>query len=89
MCHHLIRKVSKLATGLVPLGIVFSAALIAGCESTPDPNSPEAKKQAETTRAIVNKTDEENAEKAKKKGGKNAPAGRNIKGAINANKAAE
>jgi hypothetical protein len=89
MCQDLVRTMSKLATRLVPLGLVFFAALIAGCDSSADPNGPEAKKQAEATRAIVNKTDEDNAERAKKKGGKNASAGRNIKGGINVNKAAE
>jgi len=83
MCHHHLRTVSKLATGLVPLGLVISAALIAGCDSAPDPNSPAAKAQSDATKATIQKTDDSIAEQLKKKGGKNAVAPKNIKGGIN------
>ncbi len=71
MCHHLLRSVSKLAVGLTSLGLVFTVALIAGCDSAADPTSPEAKQQAATTADNINKTEQAANEQLKKnKGGK-------------------
>jgi hypothetical protein len=80
MCNHL-RSVSKLALGLTSLGLVFTVALIAGCDSSGDPTSPEAQKQASATAETINKTDQAASDQIKKKGGKNAPELRsNFKG---------
>ena len=86
MCPHLVHTVSKLATGLVPLGLVMSAALVAGCDSTDDPNSAESKAQADAARAQILRADEAaNAQIKKKAGGaKNTATLKNMKGRIGA-----
>ena len=80
MCHHLLRSVSKLAFGLMPLGLMFSVALIAGCDSAPDSSTPEAQKAIADTKANIQKTDEEANAELKKKGGKNTAVIKSMKG---------
>jgi hypothetical protein len=90
MCHHL-GKASKPAFLLMSLGLVLSVALISGCESGQDPNSPEVKAQAEARRAEIQKADEAATAQIKKnaKGNKNSPTLRTIKGGLNNSKPAE
>lgn len=81
MRHHL--RISKSAWASATYPIVMLSAMIAGCESTGDPNSPEAKAQAQATRDSIAKVDEKNTADLKKKNPK-APALRNIKGGLKA-----
>jgi hypothetical protein len=81
MCQYL-RNVSMSAFVFLPAGLVLSAALVAGCDSTADPESPAAKAQAEATRAQIRKADEAANEQDKKKGGNNPGTALNIKGRL-------
>jgi hypothetical protein len=79
MRHHL--RISKSAWASLTFPIVMLSAMIAGCDSTGDPSSPEAKAQIQATRDNIAKVDEKNNADLKKKN-KNAPVVRNIKGAL-------
>lgn len=81
MRHHV--RLSKSAWASLTFPIVMLSAMIAGCDSTGDPNTAEAKAQAQATRDSIAKVDEQNNADLKKKN-KNAPVVRNIKGAIKA-----
>src|SRR5262245_45116316 len=65
--------------GFLSVAFAASAALISGCDSAPDVNSPEAKQQiAARNESIKAEEDRANAA-AKKAGGKNAPKLKSIK----------
>jgi hypothetical protein len=49
---------SKAAWSFVSLTVVLSAALLAGCDSSSDPNSPAAQKNREELGSIVSKQEE-------------------------------
>jgi hypothetical protein len=81
--HNHLRTMSMPALRILSFGLVLSTAMVAGCDSSQDPTTPEAKKLAEATRENIRKADEQNSELLKKaKGGKNAPSVHNIKGGI-------
>jgi hypothetical protein len=66
-------------------GLVMSAAMIAGCDSSADPNTPEAKKQIQASRENMQKEEDKiNADLKKNRGGKGAPTLRNIKAGLKA-----
>ncbi len=76
-------RISKLVLTSLTVPIVMLAAMIAGCDSSADPNSPEAKAQAQATRDGQAKVDEKITADLKKKNPK-APALRNVKGGLKA-----
>jgi hypothetical protein len=76
-------RISKLVLTSLTVPIVMLSAMIAGCDSGADPNSPEALAQAQATRDGVAKVDEKNTADLKKKNPK-APVVRNIKGGLKA-----
>jgi hypothetical protein len=79
-----LRNVSRAAFMFLPFGLVLSFALVTGCDSTIDPDSPEAKAQTQATAAAAQKADEAANEQIKKKGGKNTATLRNMKGRLGA-----
>jgi hypothetical protein len=84
MCHLFLRSVSRPALRLLPLGSIFAAALVVGCDSSGDPTSPEAQKAVAASRENIQKNDAAASEQLKKnaKGGKGATSVKNIKGGI-------
>jgi hypothetical protein len=79
MRHHL-HKMTTAVRMMASVGVITSGALISGCDSTPDPSSPEAKAAAKATAANIQAEDEKNAALIKKSSGKNAPVMKNMKG---------
>jgi hypothetical protein len=73
MCHHVLRSATKLGAKLTPVGLAFCLSLFAGCDSTVDPSSPEAQKQAAASREVIDKSDAAATEQIKKRMGKGAP----------------
>jgi len=80
-------RVLRLPSIFLSFVVVISAAMIAGCESGADPDSPEAKKVSQATRESIQKVDEKNTADLKKRN-KNAPVLKSIKGGIKSEPAA-
>jgi hypothetical protein len=81
LIHNHLRTLPKCALNFLAFGLLTSAAMIAGCDSSADPNTTEAKKQIQASREQMQKEEEKiNADMKKNKAGKNAPKLHNIKG---------
>lgn len=50
---------TKAAWSFLSLPVVMSAAILAGCDSAPDTNSPEAQKQRDERNAVIAKGEEQ------------------------------
>ncbi len=75
--------------GLLPVGLVCSAAFLAGCDSTPDVGTPEAQKAIATTKENIQKTEDAANAQNKKAGGSKAGVMKSMKGNMGAKPAAE
>ncbi len=62
---------------------VFSVAMTFGCDSAPNPDTPEAKKQIAARQENVKAEEEKANALLQKTKGKNAPVMKSIKGNIN------
>jgi hypothetical protein len=65
---------------MLSLGLTASAALLSGCDSTPDMNNPETKKQIQARNDTIKAEEDRANAAAQKRGGKDAPKLKSIKG---------
>jgi hypothetical protein len=81
MRHHLLRMIGSVRV-MLSLGLTASAAMLAGCDSSPDMNNPETKKQIQARNDAIKAEEDRANAAAQKRGGKNAPVMKSIKGNI-------
>jgi len=62
---------------------VFSVSMTSGCDSAPNPDTPEAKQQIAKRQEMIKAEEEKANATLKKTKGKNAPVMKSIKGNIN------
>jgi hypothetical protein len=83
--HNSLRAMPKAALKVLASGLFMTSAMVAGCDSSQDPNTTEAKAQIQASRENQQKEDDKtNAQLQKSKAGKGAPPVHNIKGGLKA-----
>jgi hypothetical protein len=81
MRHH-VHGMTTPVRNMLSIALTASAALLSGCDSTPDMNNPETKKQVEARNATIKAEEDRANAAAQKRGGKNAQQLKSIKGNI-------
>jgi len=81
MRHH-VHGMTTPIRNLLSVALTASAALLSGCDSSPDVNSPEAKKQVAARNENIKAEEDRANAAAQKSGGKNSPQMKSIKGSI-------